>query len=187
MITYVGRIAPEKNVDYLALARQPWLRRPDVRHILFVGDGPSRRSLEGRIGAVAHFAGYRQGADLADHYAAGDLFAFASLTETLGNMVLEAMSSGLPVVALKAGGVSETVQIRDRTGILLDPGEPADRFAAALLWLIEQSDEQRRMSEAARAYAVARSWEAIMGSLRDRYQSIIGEPVGALEQEHSAL
>ena len=108
-------------------------RRPDVR-ILFVGDGPSRRSLEGRIGAVAHFAGYRQGADLADHYAAGDLFAFASLTETLGNVVLEAMSSGLPVVALKAGGVSETVQ----SGRLESCWTPASRPIASprrSLWL----------------------------------------------------
>ena len=104
VITYVSRIAPEKNVDYLADALAIVAsRRRDVR-ILFVGDGPSRRALEGRIGAIAHFAGYRQGADLADHYAAGDLFAFASRTETLGNVVLEAMSSGLPVVALGPAG-----------------------------------------------------------------------------------
>ncbi len=174
VITYVGRIAPEKNVDYLADALVIVAsRRPDVR-ILFVGDGPSRRALEGRIGSIAHFAGYRGQADLADHYAAGDLFAFASRTETLGNVVLEAMSSGLPVVALAAGGVSETVR-SGSTGILVGAGEPADRFATALLWLIEQSDERRRMAEAARAYAVDQSWETIMGSLRARYQSVIGE------------
>jgi glycosyltransferase involved in cell wall biosynthesis len=187
VITYVGRIAPEKNVDYLADALAMLASRRTGVRILFVGDGPSRRALEARIGAIAHFAGYRHGADLADHYAAADLFAFASRTETLGNVVLEAMSSGLPVVALKAGGVSETVQ-PGSTGILLAPDEPADRFAAALLWLIEQSDERRRMAEAARSSALAQSWEAIMGSLRDRYQCLIGrEPVGASSQEHSTL
>jgi glycosyltransferase involved in cell wall biosynthesis len=177
VITYVSRIAPEKNVDYLADALAIVAsHRPDVR-ILFVGDGPSRPALERRLGAIAHFAGYRQRADLADHYAAGDLFAFASRTETLGNVVLEAMSSGLPVVALQAGGVSETVR-SGSTGILVAPGEPAERFAAAILWLIEESDERRRMAEAARAFALSQSWEAIMASLRLRYQSVIGQPVG---------
>jgi glycosyltransferase involved in cell wall biosynthesis len=174
VITYVSRLAPEKNVDYLADALSIVAsRRPDVR-ILFVGDGPSRRALEGRIGAIAHFAGYRGQADLADHYAAGDLFAFASRTETLGNVVLEAMSSGLPVVALAAGGVSETVR-SGSTGILVGAGEPVERFAKAMLWLIEQSDERRRMAEAARAYAVSQNWDAIMGSLRLRYRTVIGE------------
>ncbi len=186
VITYVSRIAPEKNVDYLADALAIVAsRRRDVR-ILFVGDGPSRRALEARIGTVAHFAGYRQGDDLADHYAAGDLFAFASRTETLGNVVLEAMSSGLPVVALQAGGVSETVK-SGSTGILVEPGEPVERFAAAILWLIEQPDERRRMAEAARAYAISQSWEAIMSSLRGRYQSVIGEPIGITSQEPSSF
>ena len=99
VIAYVGRIAPEKNVEYLADAlANVAAERPAVR-ILFVGDGPARGMLEKRVGAIAHFAGYRQGADLADHYAAADLFAFSSRTETLGNVVLEAMSSGLPVVS----------------------------------------------------------------------------------------
>ena len=109
VITYVSRIAPEKNVDYLADALAIVAsRRPDVR-ILLVGDGPSRPALEQRIGSIAHFAGYLQGEELSDHYAASDIFAFSSLTETFGNVVLEAMASGLPVVALRAGGVGESV------------------------------------------------------------------------------
>ena len=185
MITYVSRIAPEKNVDYLAEALAIVAsRRPDVR-ILFVGDGPSRRALEGRIGSIAHFAGYRQGADLADHYAAADLFAFASLTETLGNVVLEAMSSGLPVVALEAGGVGETVQ-SGSTGILVEPGEPAERFAAAIL-LADRTTRRaanewpRPRGPTRRARAGKRSWR----SLRRRYQSVIGEPVGASTEASS--
>jgi glycosyltransferase involved in cell wall biosynthesis len=179
VLTYVSRIAPEKNVDYLADALTiVAARRPDVR-ILFVGDGPSRPALEARIGGIAHFAGYRSRADLADHYAAGDVFVFASRTETLGNVVLEAMSSGLPVVALEAGGVSETVQ-SGSSGILVPPDEPAERFATAVLWLIEQSDERRRMAEAARAYALTQTWEAIMDSLRLRYLAVIGNSVDVL-------
>jgi glycosyltransferase involved in cell wall biosynthesis len=182
VITYVSRIAPEKNVDYLAQALAiVAAERPEVR-ILFVGDGPSRGVLQRRIGAIAHFAGYRRGDDLADHYAAGDLFAFSSLTETLGNVVLEAMSSGLPVVALRAGGVGETIE-SGSNGILVEPGEPPERFAAAICWLIDQADERRRMAEAARAYAVTQSWEAIMAMLRRRYQNVIGKPVDLIQVE----
>jgi glycosyltransferase involved in cell wall biosynthesis len=182
VIAYVSRIAPEKNVEYLAHALAiVAAQSPGVR-ILFVGDGPSRGVLQQRIGSIAHFAGYRQGADLADHYAAADLFAFSSRTETLGNVVLEAMSSGLPVVALRAGGVGETIE-SGSNGILVEPGEPPERFAAALRWLIDQADERRRMAEAARAYAVSQSWETIMASLRSRYQTVIGKPVDLLRIE----
>jgi glycosyltransferase involved in cell wall biosynthesis len=181
VIAYVSRIAPEKNVDYLARALAVVAaERPAVR-ILFVGDGPSRGVLQERIGAIAHFAGYRQGADLADHYAAADLFAFSSLTETLGNVVLEAMSSGLPVVALRAGGVAETIE-SGSNGILVEPAEPPERFAAAIRWLIDEADERRRMAEAARTYAISQSWEAIMAALRMRYQNAIGRPVDLCSQ-----
>jgi glycosyltransferase involved in cell wall biosynthesis len=182
VIAYVSRIAPEKNVDYLAQALTIVAAdRPEVR-ILFVGDGPSRGALQQRIGAIAHFAGYRQGADLADHYAAADLFAFSSLTETLGNVVLEAMASGLPVVALRAGGVGETIE-PGSNGILVEPDEPPERFAAALRWLIDRADERARMAEAARTYAITQSWEAIMAGLRVRYQAAIGKRVDLCRQK----
>jgi glycosyltransferase involved in cell wall biosynthesis len=175
VIGYVSRIAPEKNVDYLAEALAiVAARRPDVR-MLMVGDGPSRAALERRLGASARFVGYKTGQDVADHYAAADIFAFSSLTETFGNVVLEAKASGLPVVALRAGGVGETVQPGE-TGLLVEPTEPPDRLAAALLSLVERPDERRRMGESARRYAESQSWDAIMSGLRDRYLSIIEQP-----------
>ena len=165
VIAYVSRIAPEKNVDYLAEALSiVAARRPDAR-ILMVGDGPSREALERRLGPGARFVGYRSGQDLADHYAAADIFAFSSLTETFGNVVLEAMASGLPVVALRAGGVGETVRPGE-TGLLVEPSEPPDRLADALLSLIDRPDERVRMARAARRYAESQSWDAIMGGLR---------------------
>ena len=174
VIGYVSRIAAEKNVDYLANALAIVAsRRPEAR-VLLVGDGPMRDVLEKRIGSFARFVGYRKGEDLADHYAASDIFAFASLTETFGNVVLEAMASGLPVVALRAGGVGGTVQ-SGTTGILVEPSEPPQRMADALLSLIDRPDERRRMAEAAREYALSQSWETIMGGLRDRYQRLIDE------------
>src|SRR4051794_18399550 len=177
VISYVSRIAPEKNVSYLADALAVVAaRRPDVR-ILLVGDGPTRGELERKIGGIARFAGYRVGEDLADHYAAGDIFAFASLTETFGNVVLEAMAWGMPVVAVRAGGVGDTV--RDgNTGLLVEPNEPPDRFADRLLSLVQDVDRRRAMAAAAREYALSQSWDAIMGELRHRYQCAIDASPG---------
>jgi glycosyltransferase involved in cell wall biosynthesis len=181
VITSVGRIATEKNVDYLADALAiVAARRPDVR-VLLVGDGPLRPALERRMQSFARWAGYRQGEDLADHYAASDVFALASLTETFGNVVLEAMASGLPVVALRAGGVGETVQ-PGLTGDLVDPSEPPARFASVLLKLVEQPPERRRMAQAARAYALLQSWDVIMAALRDRYRRVIESTAGRLTE-----
>jgi len=178
VISYVSRIAPEKNVSYLAEALAiVAARRPDVR-ILLVGDGPTRGELERRIGSVAKFAGYRTGEDLADHYAASDIFAFASLTETFGNVVLEAMASGMPVVALRAGGVGDTVQ-PGVTGLLVEPGDPPDRMAEALLSLVTHPDRRLAMAQAARAYATSQTWDAIMGELRNRYELAIDDQITA--------
>jgi glycosyltransferase involved in cell wall biosynthesis len=97
VIGHVSRLAAEKNVLHLAQSLKALgMARPNVR-FLFVGDGPARAELERLMGPNARFVGYRGGEDLADHYASADLFAFASLTETFGNVVLEALASGLPV------------------------------------------------------------------------------------------
>jgi glycosyltransferase involved in cell wall biosynthesis len=174
VIAYVSRIAPEKNVDYLAAAlAKVAAERPHVR-VLLVGDGPSRPALEKRMGSFARFAGYRQGEDLADHYAASDIFAFSSLTETFGNVVLEAMASGLPVVALRAGGVGETVQ-PEATGVLIDPAEPPASMASALIRLIDRPRERGALAATARTYAESQSWDAIMRGLRQRYESVIDQ------------
>ena len=175
VIGYVGRIAVEKNVGYLAEAlARVGAARENVR-FLFVGDGPSRGEVERRMGPKARFVGYRSGADLADHYAAADLFAFSSLTETFGNVILEAMASGLPVVALGAGGVADTVQ-PGLTGLLIDPEAPAQQFADALLALVDNPDRRRRTAEAAREYALSQTWSAIMEALRQRYLAILSAP-----------
>ena len=124
------------------------------------------------MGARARFAGYRVGDDLADHYAAADVFAFSSATETFGNVVLEAMASGLPVVALRAGGVGEIV--RDgATGLLVDPDASPRTFADSLIRLADDADLRHRMAAAARAYAESQSWDAIMDELRERYAALI--------------
>ncbi len=172
VVAYVSRIAAEKNINYLADALESVAsERPEAR-FLFVGDGPARPEIERRMGSRARFVGYRSGEDLADHYASADLFAFSSLTETFGNVVLEAMASGLPVVALRAGGVGDTVRPGE-TGLLIDPDAPPADFARAVTSLIDNADLRRQTAASARSYAQSQSWDEIMGRLRDHYQDVI--------------
>jgi glycosyltransferase involved in cell wall biosynthesis len=174
VIGYVSRIAVEKNVAYLGEAlKHVAAVRPNARFLL-VGDGPARADLESKVGGQARFVGYRSGDDLADHYAAADLFAFSSLTETFGNVILEAMASGLPVVALGAGGVANIVQ-PGVNGFLLAPDQSAERFAETLIELVDDAALRQRLAEAARSFAVEQSWDAIMERLRQRYERIVSE------------
>lgn len=181
VIGHVSRIAAEKNVGYLAEALLEVERTcPHVR-VLVVGDGPARPGLEAKLGPSARFVGYRAGEELADHYAACDIFAFASLTETFGNVILEAMASGLPVVAVRAGGPGDTVRPGE-TGTLVEPTDPPSAMASALRRLADDPDLRRRMSGSARAYALSQTWDAIMGGLRARYLAIVagrGSSAGA--------
>lgn len=176
VIGHVSRIAAEKNVAFLGEAlAQVAAARPPVR-LLIVGDGPERDNLEQTLGPSARFVGYRKGEDLADHYAAADLFAFASVTETFGNVVLEAMASGLPVVAIRAGGPGEIV--RDgRTGALVPPDATAADFASVVIRLVDDAATRRSMGREARSYALSQSWDTIMEDLRDRYAAILDRQV----------
>lgn len=179
VVGHVGRIAAEKNVGYLSLALARTAReRPEVR-LLIVGDGPERPTLEKRLGGSAIFVGYRSGEDLADHYAACDLFAFASKTETFGNVVLEALSTGLPVVAVRAGGPADVVR-QNETGMLVEPGDPPERFADRLIELIDDAERRRRLADRARSFALSQTWDSVHGALRRRYAEIVRPPIREL-------
>jgi glycosyltransferase involved in cell wall biosynthesis len=105
-VMQVGRIAPEKNLALAVRAfRQLQQARPDARFI-WVGDGPARAALQ-QGNPDFHFCGMQHGQELARHYASADLFLFASLTETFGNVTLEALASGVPVVAFDYGAARE--------------------------------------------------------------------------------
>jgi glycosyltransferase involved in cell wall biosynthesis len=172
VIAYVGRVAVEKNVDYLAEALCEVARRFPGARPLIVGDGPARPALEERLGGRATLVGFQSGKDLADHYAAADVFAFASRTETFGNVVLEAMASGLPAVVLGEGGPAEIVR-NGETGLVIDPTSCPSAFAGAILALAEDAPLRRRLADQAREYASSQSWDQIMGALRGRYSAIL--------------
>lgn len=158
VVCCVGRLAPEKNLDLVISAHAALSKRhPDMR-LLWVGDGPSRRSLQNRHPDHIH-AGMRSGTDLAAHYASADLFLFPSLTETFGNVVLEALASGLPVVAFNHAAAGDV--IRDGINGRLVPAGDAKAFSAAAVSLAENPTELDRMKRNAAASIAAYRWDRI--------------------------
>lgn len=156
VIGHVGRLAMEKNLDYLGAAVARALADEPGRRFLLVGDGPESRALRRRfeLAGVAkrvHMTGKLTGRTLYDAYAAMDIFAFASQTETQGMVLAEAMAAGLPVVALDGPGVRDVV--RDgHNGRLLPADADPDGFAAALG---EGADAERHARWRAAAQASA--------------------------------
>jgi glycosyltransferase involved in cell wall biosynthesis len=158
VVLHVGRLAPEKNLP-LAVRAFGRLREtaPRARFVL-VGEGPERASLE-RQHPDFVFAGLRRGEDLAAHYASADVFLFPSLTETFGNVTLEAMASGLAVVAFDDAAAHE--HVRDGESGLVVPRGRAMEFETAAVRLAGEPALRRRLGESA-ARAVARvSWDSV--------------------------
>ncbi len=156
---YVGRIAAEKN---LGLAVEAFLRlrerEPRMRFVL-VGDGPAKEALQ-RAHPDFHYAGMRRGAELAAHYASGDLFLFPSVTETFGNVVTEALASGLVAVAYDYAAARE--HVRDgRNGFAATFGDAA-AFHAAASRALETRSRWPEIRAAARTTASGLTWSAVV-------------------------
>ncbi|CAN5663041.1 glycosyltransferase family 1 protein [soil metagenome] len=168
LILYVGRLAPEKRLALL-LEAFPLVRARasmDVALVL-VGGGPMEVDIRKAARPGVHLAGYRTGADLARAYASADLFAFPSDTETFGNVVLEAMASGLPVVGVDRGGVRDTI-VPGVTGYRTPPGE-VEPFAGAMLELVEHPLLRTRLGTRARVEAESRTWPRILDGVVEVY------------------
>lgn len=121
VLLYVGRVAAEKNLELALQAFRSLQSRLPRARMVVVGDGPLRAALSVDHRDV-HFAGTRHGIDLATHYASADLFLFPSLTETFGNVVLEAMAAGLPVIAFDRAAAQEHV-VNGISGLVVPPSD----------------------------------------------------------------
>ena len=147
VVGHLGRLAPEKNLEFLAATVTRFLAAAPRAHFLLVGEGPSASAIRAvfaraGLGGRLHHAGIVRPPVLADAYHAMDVFAFASQSETQGMVLTEAMAAGGPVVALDAAGVREVV--RDgRNGRLLREGI-LDAFAVALRWVAALPPEQKQ-------------------------------------------
>ncbi|SNY98192.1 glycosyltransferase family 4 protein [Halomonas sp. hl-4] len=155
---YVGRLAAEKN---LALLQETYhaMRnvRPDMAHVI-VGDGPARAQLEHAL-PDAHFTGFIDPDALAQHYASADLFIFPSLSETWGNVVSEAMASGLAVVAYRHAASAELIQ-NGYNGITVPIDDPA-AFCQAAVSLCQHPADYAKYSRLARLRALEQNWSGI--------------------------
>ena len=186
VVAHVGRLAPEKNLP-LVLSTFEAIRRysPSAR-LLLVGDGPARTRLE-RQHPEHLFAGMRHGEDLAAHYASADLFLFPSMTDTWGNVTLEALASGLPVVAYRLAAAAELIRHGDN-GMLAEPGA-SDQFERAALDLVTRPGVHRRAAMTAPYSVVALDWERIHEQLVAALRDAIAQPVlpAASESIYRAL
>lgn len=168
ILLYAGRVAPEKGLAALV----PVLDElPDCR-LAIVGDGPARADLEKRFAETrTRFVGFLRGEELATAFASADLFVMPSMTETLGFVVLEAMSSGLPVVAAPGGGIPDLV-LDGETGTLVDPSD-AKRFADAVRGILENDPRRARFGARARQFAESCGWTSETRALVTEYAHTI--------------
>ena len=169
-VLYVGRMAVEKN---LALALDAFraiaAARPGARLVL-VGDGPALQGIQ-RDHPDYVCTGARVGEDLAAHYASGDLFLFPSVTETYGNVVPEAMASGLPLVAFDYAAARAAID--SGTNGITVPVHAPETFIAAALTLVREPERLRRLGQAARRRAEAMSWDRVLGVVEGRLIDVV--------------
>lgn len=160
-VLYVGRLAAEKNLPLLFRAFDGMRQAHPAARLVLVGDGPERAFWQAKR-PDAIFCGTRIGEALAAHYASADVFLFPSLTETWGNVTIEAMASGLAVVAYDCAAAEEV--IRHGENGLKAPPEDEDAFVAEAVSLAPARALQRRLGTAAAAQAAQLSWDAIVDS-----------------------
>lgn len=164
LVVYVGRIAPEKNLDLAVRAfRAIQAKCPSARY-LWIGDGPSRAQLA-RENPDFVFVGVQRGEALASHFASGDLFLFPSLSETFGNVTLEAMASGVATVAFRYGAAGEHL-VCEQHGFAVPMDDP-DAFVAAAVRCAEDDQLRLAMGRNARSAVAHLSPEAVARSFAD--------------------
>lgn len=157
VLLYVGRISREKDLDVLASAYRFLLKKGAPVKLVMVGDGPYLKELKELL-PEAHFTGYLAGLDLAKAFASADLFVFPSTTDTFGNVVLEAMASGLPAIVSDLGGPRELVR-HGETG-LITKSLDVDSFQSAIAELVADEPRRKAMSLEARRSVEERDWSA---------------------------
>jgi glycosyltransferase involved in cell wall biosynthesis len=177
---YVGRLAREKNLDLVVRAFEAMRVREPATRLVVVGDGPMRTDLERRV-PDAVFAGMLRGEALQRHFASADVFLFPSLSETFGNVTLEAMASGLAVLAYDSAAAA--VHIKSGVnGFAIEPNDE-QAYCAAAARLAESALLRRRLATAARQTATTLDWSQIL----DRFEASLRRVAQPAPGELSAL
>ncbi|MCU0625377.1 MAG: glycosyltransferase family 1 protein [Gemmatimonadaceae bacterium] len=170
-VLYVGRIAKEKGLGHALDAMRQLHGRDEAMRLrfVFVGDGPYDAELRAAAPAGTVFTGRLEGTALSTAYASGDVFLFPSITDTFGNVLLEAMASGLVVLAADAGNTRELAG--EGRGVIVRPDDGA-AIAEALVTLARDPAATRRMAGTARAWALQRTWPRIWDALFTEYRRV---------------
>jgi phosphatidylinositol alpha 1,6-mannosyltransferase len=179
VLGYVGRLSVEKNVALLVrVGRELRARKVGKFRFLIVGHGSEEASLRAEL-TQADFAGVLRGTALSEAYANMDVLVFPSHTDTFGNVVLEALASGVPAVVTPDGGPKYTVRDRETGFVTVD-----DRFAETIAELVRDKARLGRMRIAAREYAIGCSWDTVFERVYAGYGEAL--PVGRLAVELKA-
>ena len=179
-VLYVGRISTEKNLPMLTdiwpkVRERARAAGVDAR-LVVVGGGPYLDEMKATLGGHgAVFPGFKHGTELATLYASADLFVFPSLTDTLGQVVLESQASGIAVVVADQGGPKEVVD-NGRTGLVLPGGRPA-ALVDAVSELVTNHDRRRAMGAAGIAWAQNFSITASFEKFWSAHEALVGAPV----------
>jgi glycosyltransferase involved in cell wall biosynthesis len=173
---YVGRITVEKDVGLLPEIEQGLLDAgfSNFRFVI-VGQGAAEPWLRQHL-RHAEFAGVLRGKELAHAYANMDIFVFPSRTDTYGNVVLEAMASGIPALVTDEGGPQFIVQ-HGKTGFV---AKNARDFVEQILWLAANREPRETMSRAARAFALTNTWDAVFDFVYAMYGKVLTDSAGSV-------
>jgi glycosyltransferase involved in cell wall biosynthesis len=193
VVLHVGRLAKEKNIALVISAFRAIRTQVPGAKLVFVGDGPLRKQVEMSC-PDAVFSGVRKGAELAEHYASGDLFLFASLTETFGNVVPEALASGLAVLSYDHAAAKELI-VNGRNGVLVANTDELDFMNAAAALAVDMA-RLNQIRQAAPASVAHVGWDAVFDSFIEtlsgvmerhgRHFSKAGQPVHVLPLSQSS-
>lgn len=166
VVLCVGRLAPEKNLDAVVAAWRAMAEVNPRTRLVLVGDGPDRPRLMA-LAPEAIFLGTQRGDALARCYASADVFAFASLTETFGNVVPEAMASGLAVLAYQHAAAGQLIEHR-HNGVLAPAGDETT-FLRLARTLASDPAWARHLGQQARETAQALDWQHILSGIEAQY------------------
>ncbi len=170
VIGFTGRLVLEKGLGFFAETIELLEKQGLAHKVLFVGEGPERNRMQKRL-PKAHFTGHLSDEPLARAYASSDIFFNPSISETFGNVTLEAMASGVPCVCAEATG-SRSLVLHDKTGFMATFGDHA-AFASHLSALAKSEKLRKTFGAAAIDAAHMFEWDAILGGLVDNYREAL--------------